>query len=107
MRKLTMAMVVGLLLATVASAVPTGPGGTIYLGNRPLPYTGPDNTALLFYYIDVDSNWDPITPVSASGAAVLMATVNNRATTSMYRRSLASPTCTTSARRGRITARRS
>ncbi|MBA7478697.1 hypothetical protein ES707_14125 [subsurface metagenome] len=66
MRKAILASIVVLALASVVSAVPAGPGGTIYFGsssNTGWPtYLPRDNH---FYYLDVDSNWDPLLTADA------------------------------------------
>ena len=64
-----------LMSSTLLLAIPAGPGGTVYVGNTGVTWQG--GPTLSFYYVDVDSNWDPITPSGAGGACVFIATVNN------------------------------
>ena len=73
MRKWILMLGALLAVSVVAWAVPTGPGGTIYFGSS--NYQWPNSrTYNAYYYLDVDSNWDPLT---TQGACVFITTVHN------------------------------
>ena len=86
MRKLFAVAFCLVMSSSLLLAVPAGPGGTIYVSNiGSSDYGGP---TLSFYYVDVDSNWDPITP---GAACVFIATVNNNPGYTSYRNSWGNP----------------
>ena len=66
MRKAILSMVLVCALTSLAMALPVGPGGTIYFQDRM-------SGGQVYYYLDVDSNWDPL--ITSGGAVVSYSTL--------------------------------
>ena len=87
MRKLYWVLVVGLVMTSVAWALPAGPGGTLYIpysqsGNN---WPGTPDMRVYVSYIDIGTDWQPITPGTAAGAVVALGSVYSEPRLPYYR----------------------
>jgi hypothetical protein len=73
MRRVLWVLVVGLVMTSVAWALPAGPGGTLYTSWQDFT-----NNLVGVEYIDIGTDWQPITPGTEAGAQVHLGTVHSQ-----------------------------